>query len=400
MNFLKNYTVALILTIVVVLTCGIYAGTHAPASNQPGGAESSVVEKPKIAAMPKPDTEDWVCDSANVLRSDTEEEIREWNRAFDSAYYSYVCVATVDSTEGWDTDDFCFTMGEKWNLGSGDMLLVLDIGGGDAYLYEGGDYPDFDYYSYLMDYVAEPFLAGDYDTAVLDLMEGLDGYFSDLGRTADNYQDYRGNNIYWYDAESVYDDSSSETDGVGALIVFIFVLVIILLIARSIDKRRYRSWYNTYGGYTHPTTVFRPIFFWNTFHHRPRYQVRPRYQPGPRPPAGGYGHGSTGGGRSTRPMNGTRPIGGYSSTSRPSSGPRGGGMNSSRSGSAHSGSFGGHGGGFNGGRGSGHSANHSSRGGGFSSSSRSSFGGSSRSGSSSRSSFGGGGRSSGGRGRH
>lgn len=368
MKLFKNYPVALILTLLVVLGCGGYAMFHAPQSGVTTAPESGQTTSSR-AELPYLDSEDWVCDDAGVLSTKTEDAIRDWNRRFDSSYYAYVTVATVRSTEGWETDDYVYTMGDRWGLGSGDMLLVMDLGAGDAYLYEGGDYPDFDYYSYLVEYVKDPFLAGDYDKAALDLMEGMDSYFRSIGRTPSNYDDFHNGYTAWEAAPqySEYNYELGSGEG-GELVAFIILLVILLLIFRAIDRSRYNTWYRTYGYMDRPAVVYRPIFFWHHFHHHP-----------PRPPMGGPGFGGPYGGPrppmgggprpgGRPPMSGgPRPGGSRPSGSRPSSRP------TSRPSSRSGGSFGGHGGGFGGGRGSGFSGGHG--GGGFGGGSRGGFGG-------------------------
>lgn len=339
MNFFKKFPVAVAITALVVLGCGGYAlaNHQQPVTASPG---TSVQVTPQTGvtvervSMPALDLDDWVCDEAGVLSSKTEDKIRTWNRQFDKDYYAYVAVAAVSSMEGWDSETYVLTMANQWDLGSGDMILVMDIGGQNAYLYEGGDYPGFDYEGYLTKYMEKPFFQGDYDTAVLNLMKGLNAYFKSTGRTPNNYEQYNMGSALW-DAPQY----SRGGEGSFSIMGLLILLVILFFILQSIDRARYNTWYRSYGYMPRPPVVFRPIFFWNTFR--------------PRPPMGGFGgpRGPVGG---PRPGNG-RPNPGY----RPSSHrPRTGNLFSSSS-RPRSGGFGGHGGGFRGGGFGG------SRGGGF-----------------------------------
>ncbi len=237
---------------------------------------------------------------------------------WDVDFYAYVSVASVNSMEGWDSEDYCLTLAKKWDLGSHDMLLVLDIGGENSYLCEGGDYADFDYESYLDIYLEADFFAGDYDSGVLALMEAMEDYFASVNA----YDDYFYDDYY-------YDNS---TNG-GWLMGLIVLIILIVIIANAIDRVRYNRWYGMYGHMAVPPVMFRPIFFWN----------RPRGPRGPGGPGGFGGPGGRGpggpGGPGGRGPGGPGGFGG---------GP-GGGSRPRSGGGGHGGSFGGGGGGFGGG---------------------------------------------------
>ncbi|MCD8160647.1 MAG: TPM domain-containing protein [Clostridiales bacterium] len=307
MKILKKFPVALVITAIIV---GVSLGY-------------SVVTAP--VSMISVTVGNWVEDDANVLSEETEEQIRTWNSKWDVDYSAYVAVATVNSMEGWDSEDYCLTLAENWDLGSNDMLLVLDISGENAYLYEGGNYADFDYESYLDTYLAADFFAGDYDSGVLALMEAMEDYFASVNPAENYYYD-----DYFYD-DYYYDNS---TNG-GWLMGLIVLIILIVIIANAIDRARYNRWYGMYGHMAVPPVMFRPIFFWN----------RPRGPRGPGGPGGFGGPGGRGpggpGGPGGRGPGGPGGFGG---------GP-GGGSRPRSGGGGHGGSFGGSGGGFGGGHG-------------------------------------------------
>ena len=274
----------------------------------------------------------WIWDEAGVLSNATEEQLCLFNANWTARYDSLIAVAAVKSVPGY-IDDYAYELGEDIGLSAVDAILVLDVGGKDAYMAVGPDYPmsDGEISAHLNQYLYEPFMAGKYDKGVLELFNAINGYY--LNNYGLGYQE----------------DMTAE-DG---LFTVLFLLLIFIMVATLIDKARYNSYRQRYYGVVNPPYVYRPILFW----HGPGYGWYRRnwHRPAP-PPTRGPGNGPGGG------FNGfSGPRGGASS------GPRGGGFGgftSGRGGGFSGGGFSGgsRGGGFGGSRGGGFSGG---RGGGF-----------------------------------
>lgn len=298
-------------------------------------------EKPVVAPSSDLDTElniggysQWIWDEADVLTKATEDQICLFNANWMARYDSLIAVAAVKSVPGY-IDDYAYELGEEIGLSAADAILVMDIGGKDAYLAVGPDYPmsDGEISSYMNEYLYEPFMEEEYDKGVLELLDGINGYY------LDNYG-------------LGYQEELNSTDwGISLVLLLIFVLIV----ATIIDKVRYNSYRSRYYGMVNPPYVFRPILFW----HGPGYGWYHRNwrRPAPPPPrsSGGFNgfSGPGGGGFSSGPRGGG--FGG-------STGSRGSGFSGSSRGSGFGGS---RGGGFSGGFRSG-----GFRGGGFSGGSR------------------------------
>ena len=304
-------------------------------------------EKPVVAPSTDLDTElniggysQWIWDEAGVLSNATEEQLCLFNANWMARYDSLIAVAAVKSVPGY-IDDYAYELGEEIGLSAADAILVMDIGGKDAYLAVGPDYPmsDGEISSYMNEYLYDPFMEKEYDRGVLKLFDGINGYYLDnygLG-----YQE--------------------ELTGTDWMISLVPLLILVLIVATIIDKVRYNSYRSRYYGMVNPPYVFRPILFW----HGPGYgwyrrNWRRPAPPPPRPPSG----------------SGNRPGGGFNgfggSGGGFSSGPRGGGFGGA-TGSRGSGFSGPRGGSFGGSRGGGFSGGFrsgGSRGGGFSGGSR------------------------------
>jgi len=323
MKFFKKRPVAvvvLVLAIVLGIVLGQLRADRAPAP--PSTGETALDTSLSTAAY-----ETWIWDEANVFSSSEEKQICLYNANWDQRYTSLLAVAAVKSVDG-DIVDYAYELGNEIGLGQGDALLVLDIGGQDAYLATGDDFADVllsdtQATTYLNLYLYEDFMAGNYGKGVLTFMSALN----------DRYVE-------------VFGGERSVSSGDGSSIISIIVFLIFLfIIINAIDKSRYNSYRQRYYDVANPPYVFRPILFW----HGPSYGWYRRNwrQPPPPPPPGS----------NRRPPNGG--FGGFGGSSGFTSNNRGGGFGSS---SSRGGGFGSsRGGGFGGG---------SSRGGGFSGGSR------------------------------
>ena len=351
MKILQKKSVAILLSIVMILAgigIGQVRANQAPPVSTSG--ETALDTNLSTAAY-----ENWLWDEADVFSKSEEKQICLYNANWDKRYTSLVAVAAVKSVTG-DMAQYAYDLGNDIGLGQGDALLVLNIGGKDAYLATGDDFADrmlnsTEATKYLDLYLYEDFMEGNYGKGVLTLLAEINVRYVDV---------FGGGNAGGM--------ASATSSGGEGLMGIIMLVVILIVIASLIDSMRYNTYRQRYYGVPNPPYLFRPILFW----HGPSYGwYRRRWRqppPPPPPPPGGPG----------------RP-GGFGGGSRPSSRP--GGFGGSRGGG-----FGGssRGGGFGGSRGGGFGG--ASRGGGFGGSRGGGFGGG-RSGG-----FGGGGFSGGSRG--
>lgn len=299
-------------------------------------------EKPVVKPTTELDTEvnivgydRWIWDEADVLSEATEAQLSLFNANWVRRYDSLVAVAMVDSVDG-AIDDYAYELGAEIELASADAILVVNVGGKDAYLAVGPDYPlsDGEISAYLNEYLYDPVMSGKFDRGVLELFDGLNGYY------LDNY------GLGYLEEDAHSDD--------GDWFSIIFFILFLIAVATIIDKARYNAYRTRYYGVLNPPYVFRPILFW----HGPGYGWYRRnwHRPTPPPPGG-----NRPGGNNFTGFNGPRGGsnfrgGGFSS------GPRGGGFSGGRGG-GFGGFSGGRGGGFSGGRGGGFGGG--GRGGGF-----------------------------------
>lgn len=338
MKLLKNRGFAVLVLVIVIAASIALAWMRTGNTSDHLTSETGTASGYELDDLSTAGYSSWISDEAGVLSSSTEEAICLYNANWDNRYHSLVALATVDGVSG-DLADYAYELGNEIGLGNGDAILVLDVGGQDAYLATGDDFrsmlTDSMATQYLDTYLYSDFMAGNYDQGVLSLYNGLNTLYVDtfgLGRAGGDVNDgYDMSPVYGYTTRFLF----------SGMVWLVLLVILIVVLADAGRYRRYRM------GYYGPTFVYRPfIFGW------PRRPRPPRPPRGPRPPhgpgPGGFGGPRPGGGFSSRSgFGGSRGGGGFS---------RGGGFGGSRGGGGFSrgGGFGGsRGGGFGGGRGGG-----------------------------------------------
>lgn len=348
MKALKKFPVAVMLTVVVILGCLVYG------------------QATKSAELPEVTFNNWVADTANVLSDETEAQLEAYNSQWDSGYSSIIAVATVNSTTGWDISDYTLSLADAWGLGANDMILVIDVGGGQQYMDCGDTIYTYmssgQISSYINDYLYTDAANGDYDQGVLALYAAWDSWYSSTV-PAGSSSTPQGNNddqSYPQGNEEVVYAYSDNSGSFGIIFGIVFLIVILLFILSIMDSIRMNLYRGRYFGVPTPPP-FRPLLFW----HRPGWGwYRSRWHdphgphgphgPGPGGPGGpgGFGGGPRGGG----PRGGGPRGGGFGGGPRGSGAPRGGGRPGGGSfGGSRGGGFGGgsRGGSFGGGHGGG-----------------------------------------------
>ncbi len=322
MKFFQKRAVAMVV-LVLAIAAAVFIGQQKKADY--------IEHQP--TALPDVQYQSWICDEAGLLSSETKQLINRYNTTWDEQYYALVAVASIDSLTGWDGQDYAANLGERWGLGSNDMVLLL-VKNGNWEVYCGENV-------YAVMTTAEQtalsqaidalYYSGDYDAAVSAFFAQADSFYAQSGLNASN-----GSDGAWY----APDPPAAASPGGTSLFSVLALIVAIFLVWMVLDALRYRRYQRRCGagvvGAVRP--VYYPIF-WGRPH--PPRAPRPPRPPhgGGRPPMGG----GFGGGRPPR-SGGTRPGG---SPPRRSGGFSGGGFGG---GSRGGGFGGGHGGGFGGGR--------------------------------------------------
>jgi hypothetical protein len=269
MKFFKNHTVAVILTVLVIVGClayGFWSGTQAPAPD---------LNADQYARSNYESYLGWISDKADLLSADTEKAIAMYNASLDHTYGSIVAVATVPDLGGKDIGQYAYDMGVEAEMGGGDMLLLLDKGTDSWFLQPGADiqnYVDNDLRLIFTSVMESGSVTSDANTMLPELFQQMSG---------------------WYEDAIPLKGDSSAGVAVG-MFVLIVVLVFMVIFFAAMGVGRRGLGYGFWGPY------WGPIFFPRRY---PGGPVRPHHdhhdhhdRHGPFGPGGGFGGGGFGGG--------------------------------------------------------------------------------------------------------
>lgn len=240
-KFFQNRVVAIVITSLLVLGSLAYGWSQRPAE------------------VPSPGSGNWVYDGAGILSSNTEFAVKTYNQQWDGEYGCVVALATVNHTRGWELDEFARKLGENWNLGANDALLLIDKSG-DEYFFEPGQKLLSEVgRDELMTLYSEAFQpsyeVGAYDLAVQTTYAAMDESFENAFHS--------NGTSYTYPTQS-YETHVETQSGGMSLAGLVIVLVLVFLIFSAIDKSRYRRWASL-GRSGVNSSAFIPLLFW----HRP-----------------------------------------------------------------------------------------------------------------------------------
>ena len=311
---------------------------------------------PAFASLPEPGVgaEYYVQDEANVLSSETEDQIVAYNidleTACDGAQLVVVTVNYLDE----DSDVAATRLMNDRGVGSADqsngMLLLLVAREARGWLAVGSglddEFTDDVAGEYLEQYFWDDVDAGDFDGAVQTLTKELYDWYMDyydvLGSSSGQSGAQYGDVYYAQPAQS---SRSSAGSFASVLFLIIFVVLFLWIVSAASRFGRMRRWGYTGG--------FFPIFW---FGGSRRY--RDWYRRQPPPPPGGFGRSPGPGPRPSMNNPFTRSVrprgGGFGGVSRGGGAGRSSGFRSGGGfrggGGFHGGGFGGHSGGGGAGR--------------------------------------------------
>ena len=217
----------------------------------------------------------YVADYADVLSDTLEERIVAFNGELE--YYcsgSQLVVVSVDYLDGLYSDEYAMTLFNDWGVGSRDQnngtLLLLCPNENKAWLTYGAGLEGALTSSRVNDLFDsvfwDPFDAGDYETAVSNMVSELIAFYSsyynvssemlDPSSYQDGGYDYDDGGYEPYDS---YDYTYSSGSGMRSVIFLLIVILIIYLLIRRADRRRYQRYCNVMG------YGIRPYHWWYLF---------------------------------------------------------------------------------------------------------------------------------------
>lgn len=246
MKFFQKRSVAVVLTLLIILASIGLGQVRRPVQSSPAPepADPSALD----TSLNTSGYTDWLWDEAGVLSDATEETLCLYNANWDARYGMIMAVAAVSDTDGMAIDTYTYQLGNDIGLGSQDLLLVMDVGGQDAFLIPGDSVTSAlsdSVITQYMDQHYDAFMARDYDTFALGVFSSFQTFFAShlnaaQSTPAPGYAEGYARDVSW--------------------VVQIFFLILLILIVFSIiDSTRYTAYRRRYYGRGSPRWSFAPF---------------------------------------------------------------------------------------------------------------------------------------------
>ena len=185
------------------------------------------------ASIPKPTSNFYVGDFADILSEETEQTIMNTSVPLAEATGAQIVVVTVDSLEGKDIESYAYDLFKDWGIGdakknNGLLLLIayddhrsrIEVGYGLE-----GALNDAKTGRIQDDYLIGNFQAGDYDAGVVGTYLKLaEEVYKEYGIDSSNLE---SSNLYYAPSEETSNDSDSIS--LGEILIGIIVVIFIIL---------------------------------------------------------------------------------------------------------------------------------------------------------------------------
>lgn len=263
MKFFKKTSVAITLTILIVALCCVwgYTRVYVDAVPETGGAERTAGESNLNYYL------NWIDDGAGLFTLETIDALARENLNLDNTYRSLMAVKTVTHLNGMDIQTYAENVADRIELGSRNLLLLLDTNTQTWYVAYGSSMAAYvedsqDLPNLFRRHISDSFWEEDRsDKAILELFDDLEGWYKDT-LPADEPSD---NPAFFHSNGKI------QSITIGALLsgILLNVLanlwwIILLLVALNIvDRVRFEKYFTKYPPGTPSAPLFHPFLFWH-----------------------------------------------------------------------------------------------------------------------------------------
>lgn len=264
MKFFRKTSVAILLTLLVVALCCVLGYTRA------GGGQSTGVSTPPAQQAGESGMNyflNWIDDGANLFSMETTDTMARSNLSLNSTYGCLLAVRTTYSLGGEDIASYTKNLFQEVELGSMDMLLVIDAGREAWYLAYGGSLRPYvedavttpTLPSLMEEHLNHAFFQGESDQEILALFSSLESWCAASLPTLDA----SGLPFLVGDKEQDLSLGGILRGVLFALLVNLWWIILLLVVLNVADRIRFRRYItrNPSGG--KEGGPFRPILFWH-----------------------------------------------------------------------------------------------------------------------------------------
>ena len=264
MNFLKKTSVAVVLTLLIVALCCVWGYTRsAPA---PDAGEITHSDNRRAGESNLNYYLGWIDDGATLFSLDTLDTLARDNLQLDNTYGSLIAVKTVWHLSGMDIETYAQNTADHLNLGSRDLLLLLDVNSKDWYVtygtgirsyVEGDDSLGELFAKHLgTDFFEEE---GSGDQAVLALFGNLLAWYEEHVPPLDQ----SGNPIFHLSSKTGAASLGGILSGIFfTLAVNFWWIVLLFLVLYGLDSVRFSRYYARTKQGESPK-AYHPFLFWH-----------------------------------------------------------------------------------------------------------------------------------------
>ncbi|MDO4517490.1 MAG: TPM domain-containing protein [Bacillota bacterium] len=263
MKFFKKTSVAVTLTVLIVALCCVWGYTRVYVDAVPAsaGSERTAGESNLNYYL------GWIDDDAEFFTLDTVDELARKNLVLDSTYHSLMAVKTVRHLNGMDIQTYAENVAERMDLGSRNLLLLLDENTQAWYVFYGADIAVYidasqDLPNLFRRHISHSFWEEDQrDEAILDLFDDLEDWYKE---TMPASESTGGNSIFHSDGKVPSITISALISGILLnLLANLWWIILLLVVLNIVDRVRFDRYFSKYPPGTSPAPRFHPFLFWH-----------------------------------------------------------------------------------------------------------------------------------------
>ena len=267
MKFFRKTSVAVLLTLLVIALCCVIGYTRA-APNTPQDISDAPAQQAGESGLNY--YLSWIDDDAGLFSMDTTDTLARSNLSLHSNYGCLMAIQTINYLNGQDIETYAKNRFEETELGSMDMLLVIETSNQAWYLVYGGTLRPYVeesgvtpiLSSVVCNNLIASFFQGESDQGILRLFDGLETWCAAalpvLDHTSSGFSFFSG-------------DSREQSVSLGdvlqgvlfTLLVNIWWIILVWVVLNVGDRVRFRRYITQYPPGTQTLIPFRPILFWH-----------------------------------------------------------------------------------------------------------------------------------------
>lgn len=267
MKFFRKTSVAVLLTLLVIALCCVIGYTRA-APNTPQDISDAPAQQAGESGLNY--YLSWIDDNAGLFSMDTTDTLARSNLSLHSNYGCLMAIQTINYLNGQDIETYAKNRFEETELGSMDMLLVIETSNQAWYLVYGGTLRPYveesgvtpTLSSVVSNNLNASFFQGESDQGILRLFDGLETWCAAalpvLDHTSSGFSFFSG-------------DSREQSVSLGdvlqgvlfTLLVNIWWIILVWVVLNVVDRVRFRRYITQYPPGTQTLIPFRPILFWH-----------------------------------------------------------------------------------------------------------------------------------------